>query len=247
VRKSSFRRPALALTLAVALSTAGAVAAHAAEQPLPGSCGDIHSQNPLALDGHYVLYNNGKVFTVFCYGMTGAPREYIDLPAPGPDVNFSQYTAGGASPGTDVRTKFTRLRINPATLTVDIGDLTFATSTGALTHSGASPVTSMPYGVAMSCGSPQKATGIGNINLRGTPFQVDGKFSVGGYEATGSATISADSQVVNLAGGGYCGWITPSPVMYDPFNPGPGDYQLKLSCAKGLAIPDGNQFCVRVG
>lgn len=74
--------------------------------------------------------------------MAGTPREYLDLAATGENQNFSQYTAGGASPGTN---------IDPTTLTVDVGDLTFATSTGKLQHSSvtrgpSSPyVTSMPY------------------------------------------------------------------------------------------------------
>jgi GON domain len=242
----SFRRLAFVLALAIALPAAGAVAAHADEFPYPGTCQDIHNQNPYARDGNYVLYNNGNLFTVFCYDMTGTPREYIDLRVRGADENFSQYTAGGASPGTDVRTRFTKLRIDPSTLTVDIGDLTFARSTGSLTHGG-SPVTSMPYGTAMSCTSPQSADGAGNIDLRGTPFQLDNTFAVGGFEATGSATVGRHRQVVNLTGGGYCGWITPSPAMYNPFNPSPGDYHLQLSCAARFLIAVGHQFCIHLG
>jgi GON domain len=242
----SLRRLALALALAIALLAACGVAAHADDFPYPGSCQDIHNQNPYARDGNYVLYNNGNLFTVFCYDMTGTPREYIDLAAKGTDVNFSQYTAGGASPGTNVRTTFTKLRIDPATLTVDIGDLTFATSTGSLLHGGIS-VTSMPYGTAMSCTSPQSADGVGNIDLRGTPFQVNNTFDVGGFEAAGSATVSSHDQLVTLSGGGYCGWITPSPAMYNPFNPSPGNYHLKLSCANGLLMLGRYQFCLHVG
>jgi hypothetical protein len=247
VPRFSFRRTALVLALAAALPTAGAVAARADDQPILGSCRDIHSVNPFARDGNYTIYDNGNIFTVFCYDMAGTPREYINLAATGADVNFSQYTAGGASPGTDVRTHFTKLRIDPATMTVDIGDLTFATSTGSLEHGGNVRVTSMPYGVAMSCTSPRAAHGVGNIDLQGTPFQVESTFAADGYEATGSAAVSPDNQVVNLHGGGYCGWITPSPAMYNPFNPSPGEYQLKLSCAKEFQIPGRDQLCEHVG
>ncbi len=244
--KFSFRRLAYVFALALALPAAGALTAHANAFPYPSSCQDIHHQNRFARDGDYVLYNNSNLFTVFCYDMTGTPREYIDLAARGMDVNFSQYTAGGASPGTDVRTTFTKLRINPATLTVDIGDLTFARSTGS-TVNGSTAVTSMPYGTAMSCTSPQSADGVGNIDLRGTPFQVDNEFTVGGFESTGSAAVSSHDQVVNLSGGGYCGWIAPAPGAYNPFNPTPGDYQLKLSCAKGFPTFGRPQVCLHIG
>lgn len=250
--KVSFRRPLFILALAVAVPTACAIPAHAAGMParaafglLPGSCKDIHNSHPDAPDGNYVLFSNGNLFTVYCYGMTGTPREYIDLAVTGPGANFSQYTAGGASPGTDVRTTFTRLRIDPATLTVDIGDLTFASSTGSLRHGGTT-VKSMPYGVAMSCTAPQSTSGAGNINLQSTPFQVGSTFVTGGFHAAGSATVSPDHQVVALKGGGYCGWITPAPALYNPFNPSPGEYHFQLSCAQ-ILVPKTRQFCIHIG
>lgn len=246
--KFSFRRLAIVLALAIALPTAGAVAAHAAaDQLIPGTCQEIHNRIPFAPDGHYVLHNNGNIFTVFCYDMAGTPREYIDLAAVGTDVNFSQYTAGGASPGTNVRTAFTKLRIDPATLTVDIGDLTFASSSGSLRHAGSTTVTSMPYGVAMSCISPGNAGGVGNIDLQGTPFQVNNSFLVGGFAATGSATVSSADQLVDLSGGGFCGWIAPAPPVFNPFNPSPGEYHLVLSCASGPLSHIGRQLCIHIG
>lgn len=243
----SFRRAAFVLAVATALPAAGAITAHADAQLIPPSCQAIHNQNPFAPDGNYVLYNSGNLFTVFCYDMRKAPREYIDLAATATGENFSQYTAGGASPGTNVRTTFTKLRVNPATLTVDIGDLTFAKSTGSLRHAGSTTVTSMPYGVAMSCTSPQTASGVGNINLQNTPFQVNNAFTVGGFQAVGSATVTSNNQVVNLAGGGFCGWITPSPAMFNPFNPSTGNYHLKLSCATKLVSLSRHEVCVHLG
>jgi hypothetical protein len=222
--------------------------------PVPGSsvhffssCGDIRRHLVKAPDGDYLLYNNGNLFTVYCDDMSSnMPREYIDLVKTGYGANFSQYTAGGASPGTNVRTMFKRLRINPASLTVDIGDLTFASSTGSLEHSGSVKVTSMPYGVAMSCTAPQAPNGTGNIDLRYTPFQVNDAFTVGGASAKGSATVTQGKQLVNLAGGGFCGWIAPAPGLYNPFNPKPGMYDLKLSCASGQTMAAPSQVCFRV-
>jgi hypothetical protein len=177
-----------------------------------------------------VLFNNGNLLTVYCAGMSTTPRSYITLQKTGPNDNFSQYTAGGASPGTNVRTVFTRVGIDSATLQVDIGDLTFASSTGRLLHGGSTRVTSMAYGVAMACIAPSNA-GVANINLTGTPFQVASTFALGGFSPAGTATISPGSQVVSLTGGGFCGWMTSAPALFNPFNPSAGMFHLSLACA----------------
>jgi hypothetical protein len=241
--------------LALAVVPMAIAAMPAQATPVPGSsvhfyssCGEIRRHLVKVPDGDYLLYNNGNLFTVYCAGMsTNMPREYIDLANTASGANFSQFTAGGASPGTSVRTTFTKLRINPASLTVDIGDLAFASSTGSL-RQGSATVTSMPYGVAMSCIAPRAANGIGNIDLRSTPFQVGSTFTVGGYLPTGSATVSSDNQLVSLAGGGYCGWIAPShsPQLYNPYNPQPGMYDLTLSCASGRVTTAPGQICFRI-
>lgn len=182
--------------------------------------------------------------------MAGTPRDYIELARIGEDVNFSQYTAGGASPGTNVRTSFTKLRIDPATMTVDIGDLTFATSTGRLQHSSvtrgpSSPfVTSMPYGVAMSC--TRQPDGVGNINLQGTPFVVDDTFDVRSFAGSGSAAMSQDKQTVDLHVSGYCGWIAATPAIDPGYNPAPDNFRLKLACAPSdsQAGQPGRRYCL---
>jgi hypothetical protein len=74
---------------------------------------------------------------------------------------------------------------------------------------------------------PNNQNGIANIDLSGTPFAVADTFSVGGYEASRSATFSQNVQIVNLNGGGFAGWITPSPWMYNPFN-AQGGFRLNL-------------------
>ncbi|MFP2899164.1 GON domain-containing protein [Corallococcus sp. 4LFB] len=192
---------------------------------LPASCLDIRTAQPGAPDGYYVLYVAGDVtasWTAYCHDMAGTPAEYLALPHKEPGANFSQYTAGGASPGTDVRTVYYQLRIDPTTLSVDTGDQTFAISTGELTHSP-DTVTSVPYGVAMACGGGQ---GVGRIDLRGTPFTVDAEsFGVGGASASGAAVSSEDSQVVDLTGDGFCGWVGPQ-GSYNPYNQQGGTLQL---------------------
>jgi hypothetical protein len=123
---------------------------------------------------------------------------------------------------------YQKVRLDVATLLVDIGDQTFATSTGSLAHSGGSEtVTSMPYGVAMDCKGGGSHTGLANIDLTGMPFNVIDTFTVGGYIPAGTATFSSNDQVVNPTGGGYCGWITPTPWLYNPFN-AQGGFRLDL-------------------
>lgn len=195
--------------------------------PPPASCQDIRSANPNAGDGNYNLHighDPNKRWTAYCHGMATSPAEYLSVKV-GPNVNFSQYTTGGAVSGTNVRTSYGKIRVDPATLLVDISDQTFSVSSGSLVHGGET-VSSMPFGVGMSCDAT--ASGVGNIDLTGTPFAVAAdEFLVGGASSSGSATYSNNNRVVTLAGGGYCGWICASPATFNPFND-TGDFQLAL-------------------
>ncbi|RKH21749.1 hypothetical protein D7X75_36555 [Corallococcus sp. CA031C] len=225
--------PALALGLTALATgcgtgeeTAFAVRAQAQESR-PTTCQDIKNGWPEAPDGDYTLYVSGDAsapWTVYCHGMAGTPAEFLTLARTEAGANFSQYTAGGASPGTTVRTAFTRLRINPTTLKVDTANQTFATSTGSLRHSP-DMVTSMSYGVAMSC---NRTLSQGNIDLRGTPFVVPAGQLVpwGGSMAGTGATYSELEQVVSLAGGGYCGFVG-LPGIVNPYNQNGGLLQLQ--------------------
>jgi len=217
--------------------------AQASPVRFPATCQDVKTDLPHAPDGTYLLYSHGNLFTVYCHDMAGTPGEYISLVETGPNQNFSQYTVGGAAVGTNVRTAYTKLRVNPATLTVGIGDMTFATSTGSLTQ-GSNTVTSMLYGTAASCIGPGDTSGIGNIDLSHTAFRLAGTFAVGGFEAAGSADISSNGQVASLSGGGFCGEIAPS--LYDPYNPTPGLYDLPLSCARNGVVRRSHQLCLHI-
>lgn len=242
--KLPVRTSAVIAAVCAAVPMAAAVPAHA-QQPglLPATCQEVHERIPIAPNGTYLLVNGGRLFTVYCAGMKSAPSEYITLAKTGQSANFSQYTAGGASPGTNVRTAFTRLRVDPAAFTVDIGDLTYASSTGSLSHAGSDTVASMPYAVAMSCtGTPD---GLANIDLQGTALRVDNPFALGGAGPTGTATVSPDGQVADLTGGGFCGWNMPTPVRYNPYNPSPGMPNLKLACTKPSIV--GTSVCVDLG
>ncbi|RKH65430.1 GON domain-containing protein [Corallococcus llansteffanensis] len=183
---------------------------------LPTTCQDLQASQPGSPDGDYTLYVNRdglKPWVAYCRNMAGTPSEYLTLAQTGASSNYSQYTAGGNSPGTHVRTVYTRLRLDPVTLRVNTADQTFSTSTGALSHGGA-PVTSMPYAAAMGCST----WGVGNVDLRGTPFAVaPGQFRVGGISSSGSFNYSQANQVVALSGYGGCGWVGPV-GSFNPFN-----------------------------
>lgn len=199
----------------------------------PTSCLAIKAAAPpgtVFSDGEYGLYVGGdpsKPWTAYCEGMDGnAPEEYLSLQYTGGSYNFSQHTAGGSAPGTNVRTRYTKLRIDPTTLLVDISDQRFSYSSGTILN-GTTVVTSMPVGVAMSCdGFPD---GISNIDLRGTPFAlVPNQFIQGGDSPLGASLYSSNDQVVALTGGGRCGWTMSQPNVNKPVN-NAGGFQLRLS------------------
>jgi hypothetical protein len=175
---------------------------------LPETCADVLAGDPGAADGEYTLYigkDADKPWPAYCNDMAGTPAEYLVLVNVEDGRNFSQYT--NADPeGADLRTAFTRVRIDPKTLVVDIDDLTFSTSTGEVNHGG--PVTTMPYAVAEGCST--EVDGVANIDLVGTPFKVIDPFCTTGADADGGVVFSSNDQVVDLTGGGYCGWTGPT-------------------------------------
>ncbi|WP_434384766.1 GON domain-containing protein [Melittangium boletus] len=187
--------------------------------PRPATCAEVRAATPDAPDGEYLLFASGdamRPWAAWCHDMAGTPTEYLTLAQTGPDTNVSEYFAGGVSPGTSVRTAYTRLRINPHTLTVDTGDQRFATSTGQLTHSP-DTVKAMPYATAMSCTGDYRL-GTASIDLRGTGFMLlGGQFQPSGNAPDGSTQYGSQLQTATLRGGGYCGWNAPQ-GSYNPYN-----------------------------
>lgn len=219
------------------------VASTASARSAPRNCWEWQYWNwwgPIA-DGEYTIEPvEGVQFQVYCKDIAFAPKEYITLKNVGGDYNFSEYAAGRFAYGTTVRTSFTKLRIDPRSLLVDIDDLTFATSTGAINQGSPTGllITSMPYAVAMDCQSFRWRVGRANIDLTGTPFEVNADFFINGNwlgtalyttnstpdgeaiwldpegavtsKVVGEAqTLPVTSKVVNLRGGGRCGGIGP--------------------------------------
>lgn len=192
-----------------------------ARRDLPRTCAEVLAAQPQATDAEYTLYAGGdarRPWKAYCDGMaSGSPRDYLTLKQTSGDANASTYAVGGGASGTDVKTKFTRVRIDPVSLRVDITDRRFATSSGSVT-AGAKTITEMPYGVAADCIAAGSATGSANIDLRGTPFAVaPGVFAARGTGGAGSATYSAADRVVAIAGGGACGRFEPAPTSCDLF------------------------------
>jgi hypothetical protein len=220
----------VAASLSLALSPSAAAA-------LPRSCNEVMLSGAVT-DGEYLIEPSvGVRFSVYCAGLTWGvtePKDYLTLaktgydPATGVGFNYSQLTAGGYWPGETVRTVFTKVRIDPATLTVDIGDLTFATSTGTVTTNHGGTVSAVPFAVAADCltdGNVANAVGQGvaNIDLTGTPFDVRSVFATEGYYPAGTVNGVAvnvnklpaitqqvpQARIVKLTGGGQCGATGP--------------------------------------
>ncbi len=187
----------------------------------PVGCAELRAIDPTAKNGNYKLFVNGdpaKPWDAFCQMTTFPGLTYLSLNNLGANQNFSQYTAGGSSSGTSVRTSYTKVRIDPAALKISTSDQSFATSSGGPLLHGGTPVTAMTYAAAMGCAGG--ANGVANIDLAGTPFAVAAAaLGVGGFAAVGTTTPTPDGQLraLNLTGGGSCGWNSPVGAA-NPFN-----------------------------
>ena len=206
------------------------------ETTCPASCVEVLGEMPGAADGEYTLYvdgDAGRPWQAWCADMHGTPAEYLLLSLTGPGYNYSEYVPGaGQASVTPVRTTYSRVRIDPHDLLVDVGDKTFSSSSGQLMH-GDTLVTSMPYGAAMDCVTTYSMSGRGNIDLRGTPFTAStDQFFVDGYAAEGMVASDPKGQVIDLYAGGACGYILPEefPEFMEPVNNW-GDFYLQLEYA----------------
>jgi hypothetical protein len=65
---------------------------------------------------------------------------------------------------------------------------------------------------------PGSSSGVANLDLTGTVFEAVNTFSLQTFEDTGSTTSTP--QVVNLTGGGFCGWNAPA-ATFDPHDTTP--------------------------
>jgi hypothetical protein len=166
----------------------------------PSTCQEIVDYVPGLEDGEYTLYVQNQPtlrWKAYCANMDSAPAEYLSLPH-----EDGMNTSSFADATNHVTTAYEKVRINPESLTIDIGDTTFATSTGTAVHNGTT-LTSMPYGIAMGCGVEASM----NINLRGTAFRMEAPLAQFGTNVKTTVTIANDRKVLDMSATGSCGWV----------------------------------------
>lgn len=180
--------------------------------PPPQNCADLKRANPSAEDDDYTIYPTGNVaqpLPIYCYNMADTPLEYLSLPNSDETANYALTRADDSNYlGHDVLTIYHKIRLDPASLIVDTNDITFATSSGSINDG---QIQSTPYGMAAGCRG-SLALGAANINLTGTPLTVAGNqpFALQGDSPVGQPLdIQANGQIINLIGGGRCGYLAP--------------------------------------
>jgi hypothetical protein len=201
--------------------------APASAAPVGKNCLDLMRRGYPSLAFYEIEPQAGQVFTVWCEG----DRDYLPLCKTTGDNNFGQYTVGGAVSGTTVRTSYTRVRIDPQTLVIDVADMTFATSSGGV--SGANNASTMALGSAYDCAGMGSQSGRANINLTGTPFTISktlwfaaGYGQAGSVSVDGKATqqlpptgmLSVTGKSVTVTGGGFCGGAGPYGIYTTGYN-----------------------------
>jgi hypothetical protein len=187
----------------------------------PQTCADLGAHGVTA-GGDHTLYldgDAGQPWKVYCAAdpnsVSTALVEYLPLTG----TNQSVYLAGGKSNGSDVVTTFTKVRIYVLSKQIDINDRGFATSTGMLTHSDSGiVVTSMPFGVAMTCQGSFTKNGTATIDLTGTHFAISSDFTGAGSGFAFDTNPSNAKQKWTLHGGGDCGWNAATNAPNNPFN-----------------------------
>jgi hypothetical protein len=138
---------------------------------------------------------------------------YITLVKDGPEDNYSSYKVPTRKPwgasDSDVKTVWSKLRFDPKTMLVHTGDFTFSKSVGYVGHHKSTSPDKIPFGSAFGCESSSNADAKARIDFRGTNFAVDDNFATAGWQAAGRIVVSNNNQVVEIYGGGYCGWTVP--------------------------------------
>jgi len=166
----------------------------ATQPPAAGSTGG-YMEN---LDGNWVASAKDLRFGVGTKNLL-----YID-----PDTNSAQ----GPGPANvhwaaSTETSFSAIQVNWANLTVNTA---YSGSSTSVLIFATDPTLStpqfIPYAVAASCQTTSSGA-YAYINLTNTPYYVDDSFTPIGYAASGYVVSqSANNQVYELFGGGYCGY-----------------------------------------
>jgi hypothetical protein len=196
------------LVLTLGATAAFAAPASASVSAPPTSCADVATANPSATDGDYTIYPAGETIAVYCTDMSSAPKEYLTLP----NTTNANYSTTVDSQDQRLVTRFTKVRLDPATFQVNIQDARFSTTSGYVNYNNHYGPNN--YAMASDCIWYGSQRGTANIDLTGTPFYVSDTFIPQGWGQAGSSTFSIHNQVVDLTGGGYCGDNEPSGHSY---------------------------------
>ena len=128
--------------------------------------------------------------------------------------NFSIYQipkrGGWSKTDKTMITHWYKVRINPTTLMVNNGDFTFSKTHGQITHHKTQVC--VPWGTCFDCETTGSKLGRGNMSLLGTEFYIKDNFIHSGYQSNGEWKFQDKNQIVNICGGGYCGWVCPQKV-----------------------------------
>jgi hypothetical protein len=151
--------------------------------------------------GFYALLVRGlDFFELYCF----RNQSYLAVK---PETNFGEISGA--------KTSFCAIRIDLETLLVDVQDLTFSNTTfDAEKRVGAdlnwAVATTAPFGFAAACRSDDYLA-TAKIDLTGTAFALSTavQFASFGALISGNHTISQARQVVDILGGGFCGWTRP--------------------------------------
>jgi hypothetical protein len=168
--------------------------------PYPTTCAAVGTAN-----GTVTLYVNGdsaKPWEAECVG----GKSYLALS----NSNYSSYPTGTCATGTEVKTVWSKIAVDPTTLLVDTADYTGAVSTGNVletTTTYTTTYTMIPYASARTCNEPLDIGGTpgAEIDLRGTPFTIGGTsaFTAAGYMETSAVTPGGGGSAVDLFIAGY--------------------------------------------
>lgn len=176
----------------------------------PISCKEILDQDSNAMDGNYTILSDGHLISVYCSNMSTTPAEYLSLNHTEGSYNFSRFAAGGNYQGTDAVTHYNKVRFNPFLVQISSTDRSFSISKGTVTYNGQLVANNMNYGNAAACVSPWNPAGTANMDLTGTILSFSpNQFKTDGWNPAGTINYSANNQVVNLTGGGWCGGTGP--------------------------------------
>ena len=190
----------------------------------PSTCAAMKVLGATA-DGHYTLYVNGDAtqpWSAWCHDMANTPVEYLTLAYT--DNANSMFESYGQE-DLKAQTRYFKVRLDPATLNVDITDTRFAHTIsfdGRYNRFFSPPpspfIPNDPalFGWVQSCSlsdSPAgKFSATGRINLLNTPFRRKRTQKFEAFGACPRTTFSEEGQIIELGtdgDSGQCSGIAP--------------------------------------